>query len=144
MLHWDFWMIMFHILTLMTQHLRYKVITVVIHYETQNSVGKLGAVINLSCKQNDLCIECTWVGPFSLTQPIHYIINFTSNKGYVATLTTMNTTISHCLCGEYNISVAASNTVGLGDVKYKTVTTLMQNCMPGCFYKFVNFCKLYI
>ena len=126
----------------MTQHLRYKVITVVIHYETQNSVGKLGAVTNLSCKQNDLCIECMWNRPFSLTQPIYYIINFTSSEGYISTLKTINTTISHCLCGQYNISVAASNTVGLGNVTYKNIT-LMPNCMLVCFYIFFNFLKFY-
>ena len=127
----------------MTQHLRYKVITVVTHYETQNLVGKLSVVTNLSCKQNNLCIECTWDGPFSLTQPIHYIVNFTSNKGYITTLTTMNTTISHCLCGEYNISVAASNTVGLGNITYyKNLTTLMPNCMLVCFYILFNFLQI--
>ena len=122
----------------MTQHLRYKVITV-IHHETHkyNLAGKLATVTNLLCEQNDLCIECTWDKPFSLTQPIHYAINFTTNEENVSTLTTMDTIISHCLCSQYNISVAASNTVGLGNITYyKNVITLMPNCMLHCFYKF--------
>ena len=132
---------MFHTQNLVTQHLRYKVITV-IHHETHkyNLAGKLPAVTNLFCEQKNLCIECTWARPFSLTQPIHYAINFTTNEENTTTLTTMDTTISHCLCSQYNISVAASNTVGLGNITYyKNVITLMPNCMLDCFYKIVNY-----
>ena len=87
--------------------------------------GILAAVSDLSCEQDRLCIECSWLPPFSLTPVLQYIVNITNNED-TSPLTISNTNITYCPIqyGQYNIIVAANNTAGLGNVTYRTVKLL--------------------
>ena len=91
-------------------------------------LGKLAVVNDLSCEQaENLCIQCSWNPPFSLTPIPQY--NITINKkedGLLQTNSTITTNITYCPhhYGQYNISVAANNTAGLGNATYKTVKLL--------------------
>ena len=83
-----------------------------------------------SCEQVGLCIECSWFPPFSLTPVLQYIVNITNNED-TSLLTISNTNITYCPIqyGQYNISVAASNTVGLGSVTYKSINLIPTGIM---------------
>ena len=96
-------------------------------------LGKLAVVNDLSCElAENLCIQCSWNPPFSLTPIPQY--NITINKkedGLLQTNSTITTNITYCLhqYGQYNISVAASNTVGLGNVTYKSINLIPTGIM---------------
>lgn len=85
----------------------------------------LAAVTNLSCEQlRNLCIRCNWTPPFSLTS-IRYIVNVAKCREKNVT-NTAKATFKYCPSqyGQYNISVAANNSVGVGNVTYKIVHLL--------------------
>lgn len=94
-----------------------------------NVIGILAAVTNLSCEQleGNICIQCSWNPPFSLTPIQQYVIIFA--KEHVLLVSSINTTVTRCfkLCGQYNISVAANNSAGMGSRMYETVD-LIPNC----------------
>lgn len=98
-----------------------------LYYNHTIILGLCAAVINLICALNrdSFCIHCSWEPPFSLT-PIHqYIINATDNRELIKTNSTIATNV-YCpgLYGQYIISVAANNAVGLGDVTYISVNLI--------------------
>lgn len=93
-----------------------------------NVIGILAAVTSLSCEQleGNICIQCSWNPPFSLTPIKQYVIIFAKEHDL---LVSINTTVTRCfkLCGQYNISVAANNSAGMGSMMYETVD-LIPNC----------------
>lgn len=96
--------------------------------------GKLAAVNNLLCKQEDFCTLCNWGPPFSLTYTSQYLINISNEDILLSTNSTTDHNITYCPIqyGYYSISIAATNNAGLGDVSYQIITI-----MPTGIYSFI-------
>ena len=112
----------------MSLYLGYKVILIKLASSIiiDSILGKLAAVDDLLCEPTEnLCIQCSWNPPFSLTPIPQYI---TTNEGEDNLLQANSTTTNITYCphqyGQYSISVAADNAAGLGNVTYKTVKLL--------------------
>ena len=87
----------------------------------------------------NLCIQCSWNPPFSLTPISQYITTNQGEDGVLKTNSTTATNITYCpgRYGQYNISIAANNTAGLGSVTYKIVE-LIPRGNNYFFYKFTT------
>ena len=87
------------------------------------SLGKLAAVIDLTCHVRSQYINCSWSPPFSLVSIPGYIINVTYG-GKLVTQNTTSTTWQYypSQFGTYIISVAGNNSAGEGEITTTSVT----------------------